>query len=464
MKVAFSGRRGTGTEVRDVRLLPRSLRGRVTLLFTVGAAVVLGLCLTVLYVMLDRQLVAALDQDLTARSGDLAAAVTAGDVGVVARDPLAQLYGADGRVLVSSPSLDDHRLLTAEEARRLDGASLQTRSLPAGGDGVPVTVRVFSQRLDPSRVLSVGVSAQPLQNARERLLALLLVAGPLLLAFLATAGWLMVRAALHPVDVLTREAAAISSLEADRSLPPVPGDDEIARLARTLDGMLARLRVAFARERAFVDDASHELRSPIAVLRGEIELALSAANDRTEVERSLRAALAEAERLSRLAEDLLLLARERAGSLVVRRDPVDLLDLATAEARRLEPVLGLRIEVSGDPVVVQGDADRMRQLLANLAHNSATAGSTTVRVHVSSDESHAELEVADDGPGFPPDLRDAAFERFVRGDHARTPGASGAGLGLSIVRAVAAAHGGTVEAHNGEPLGGGVVTARLPLD
>jgi two-component system, OmpR family, sensor kinase len=327
-----------------------------------------------------------------------------------------------------------------------------------------MTVRMFSQRLDTSRVLSVGVSAQPLQEARRRLLALLLGAAPLLLSVLAVAGWLAVRAALRPVDVLTREAATISSLESDRSLPPVPGDDEIARLARTLDGMLARLRVAFARERAFVDDASHELRSPIAVLRGELELALSATDDPPEVERSLRAALGEAERLSRLAEDLLLLARERAGSLVVRRDPVDLLDLATAEARRLEPVLGLRIDVSGDPVVVQGDADRLRQLLANLVHNSAAAGSNAVRVHVGADAAQAELQVADDGRGFPPDLQDAAFERFVRGDHARTPGASGAGLGLSIVRAIAAAHGGTVDAHNGKPLGGAVVTARLPLD
>lgn len=184
----------------------------------------------------------------------------------------------------------------------------------------------------------------------------------------------------------------------------------------------------------------------------------------TELERSLRAALAEAERLSRLAEDLLLLAREQAGSLVVRREPVDLLDLAADEARRLARVLDLRIDVCGDPVVVRGDADRLRQVLANLVHNSAAAGSTTVQVHVGSDGAQATLEVADDGPGFPPNLRDMAFERFVRGNQSRTPRGSGTGLGLSIVRAIASAHGGSVEAHNGEPLGGAVVTARLSLD
>ena len=141
-------------------------------------------------------------------------------------------------------------------------------------------------------------------------------------------------------SVLTTQAALISSLETDRRLPPVPGDDEIARLARTLDAMLDRLAATFARERAFVDDASHELRGPIAVLRGELELALSAIGESAEVERSLRAALGETERLARLAEDLLLLARERAGLLVVRREPVDLLDLAADEARRLGPTLG----------------------------------------------------------------------------------------------------------------------------
>jgi signal transduction histidine kinase len=242
----------------------------------------------------------------------------------------------------------------------------------------------------------------------------------------------------------------------------VPGDDEVAHLAATLDGMLGRLRVAFQRERAFVDDASHELRTPIAVLRGEIELALLAADDPGERERSLRTALGEAERLSRLAEDLLLLARERAGTLVLRREPVDLLDLAATEAARLQPAFGLRIRVSGDPVVVPGDEDRLRQLLTNLVANSATAGAATVQVRGTADRTAVVLEVADDGPGFPAEVLDSAFERFVRGDPTRTRSGSGAGLGLSIVRAIVIASGGTAEISSGPPLGGAVVTVRLP--
>ena len=435
-------------------------------MFTIGAAAALGLCLALLYFALGRQLTTALDSDVHSRGADLVAAVRAGDAGVVARDPLAQLYAADGAVLASSPSLGERRLLTSDEVRGLGVATsetIETQMISSNGEGTPAEVRLLVLPVDEGRVLAVGVSAGPLQDARRRLLMVLLVAAPLLLAALGTGGWLLVRAALRPVDVLTREAAEISSLESDRRLPDVPGDDEIARLAQTLDGMLDRLRMAFDRERGFVDDASHELRSPIAVLRGELELALQAMGDRAEVERSLRAALGEAERLSRLADDLLVLARERAGSLVVRDDPVDLLDLAAAEAGRLAPVLGLQVRISGDPAVVRGDADRLRQVIANLLQNSAAAGASAARVRIAGSPAFTTLEIADDGPGFPSTMLDSVFQRFVRGDCARTPRGSGAGLGLSIVRAIVVAHGGTVAAGNGAPLGGAVVTVQLPM-
>lgn len=445
-----------------MRLVPRSLRVRLVVVFAVGASVALAFCLVLLYILLDRQLWGVLDTDLARRSDDLAAAVNAGDLDILRADPLAQLYAADGSLLASSLVLGDRPVLDAEQVRAVGGEEFATRTIALAPSTAPLPVRLLSQRIADSRVLTVAVSAGPVQAARDQLLVVLLVVAPLLVGVVSTAGWLVVRAALRPVGVLTREAAAISSLDTDRRLPPVPGRDEIAELARTLDGMLARLGVAFERERAFVDDASHELRTPIAVLRGEIELALSATDDPDEVARSLRAALAETERLSRLAEDLLLLARQRAGALEIHSEPVDLLDLAAAHARRLEPVLGLSIEVSGDPVVQESDADRLRQVLSNLAANSAAAGAATVQVRVTRDRDGVMLEVADDGPGFPRDLLSSAFERFVRGDDARTRGRTGAGLGLSIVRAVIAAHGGTVQIGNGGPLGGAVVTARLP--
>lgn len=436
----------------------------MTSIFVLGGATALALCLVLLYLAMDRQLSGTLDADLTGRSTDLAAALAAGDADVVARDPLAQLYTEDGRLLTSSAVLGDWRLLSVTEVRAVRHRTTMGRSAPTGAGGFQ-HVRLLSRRLSTDQVLTVGISDEPLKQARQRLLTLLLVAGPVLLGVLAVAGWLVVRAALRPVDALTREAAEISSLESGRTLSPVGGDDEIARLARTLDGMLARLAVTFARERAFVDDASHELRSPIAVLRGELELAVAAldGDDTAEVERSLRAALAETDRLTRLAEDLLLLARERAGMLVLDREPVDLLELVTDEAKRLGPPLDLHIEVVGSPAVMAADPDRLRQVLGNLAHNSATAGARSVQIRIGRDREGVTIQFADDGPGFPAKVQDSAFDRFVRADRARTPGSTGAGLGLSIVRAVIAAHGGTVEAGTGAPLGGAVVTARLQL-
>jgi signal transduction histidine kinase len=433
----------------------------VTTIFVLGGATALALCLVLLYLAMDQQLSGTLDADLNGRSTDLAAALTAGDADVVARDPLAQLYTSDGRLLSSSAVLGDWRLLSADEVRAVRLRTTIGRSVPAGSGGFQ-SVRLLSRRLGSDQVLTVGVSEEPLKRARQRLLTLLLVAGPVLLGLLAVAGWLVVRAALRPVDALTREAAEISSLETGRKLSPVAGDDEIARLARTLDAMLARLAVTFARERAFIDDASHELRSPIAVVRGELELAVAALHDKAEVERSLRAALAETDRLTRLAEDLLLLARERAGMLVLDREPVNLLELATDEAKRLGPPLNLDIEAVGIPAVVAADPDRLRQVVGNLAHNSATAGARSIQIRVGRDHDAVTMQFADDGPGFPIEVQDAAFDRFVRADRARTPGSTGAGLGLSIVRAIIAAHGGTVAASTGAPLGGAVVTARLP--
>lgn len=442
-------------------VLPGSLRTRLVLVFTLGVSAALILSLILLYLLLVRQLNIALDEDLTHRSGDLATAAFQGDFGPVQRDPLAQLYGPDGTPLSSSPSLADRRLLSVPEVRALTGKSFTNRSLPLP-DHAPA--RQLARRIRHGRVLAVAVSSKTVQNARERLATMLFVAAPLLIGALAVVDWLIVRTALRPVRALTRKASTISSLETGQRLPRVPGDDEIAELARALDNMLGRLHVAFERERAFVDDASHELRTPIAVLQGHLELALATTGYPQEVKHSLLAALTEAHRLSRLAEDLLLLAREQAGALVVCHEPVDLLDLARAEADRLGPTLGLRVEVAGDPVVVLGDGHRLQQVIANLAANSATAGATKLRLTVIHHPGSVTLEAADDGPGFPPELLPSAFERFVRGDRARTRGSSGAGLGLSIARIVINAHGGTIEAANGAPLGGAVITARLPAN
>jgi two-component system OmpR family sensor kinase len=448
-----------------MRLMPRSLRSRLVLLFSAGTLAALLVGLTLLFVVLTRELRVSFDQDLRSRGDDLLAAVRHGDFDAVSSDPFAQIYEADGTVDFGSSSLIGERLLEPGEVPLITGTVPvpASKTLPLGPRGEQVRVRIESRQIGLSGdVLSVALPYGAVESAGVRDLIVFSVAGPLLVAVLAGFGWLLVRAALRPVDLLTREAATISSLETGRRLPVVTGDDEIARLAATLDGMLARLSVAFARERAFVDDASHELRTPVAVLRGEIELALSAQDDPDEVRQSLLAARDQVGRLTRLTEDLLLLARERDDSLLAHREPVDLVDFTVSEAEVLGATFGLTISVRGEPVVIEADPDRLRQVLSNLATNSAAAGAGTVAIRVLVDRAAARVEWADDGPGFPPELLESAFERFVRGADSRAS-AHGNGLGLSIVRAVMAAHGGTAVIRNGPPLGGGVVIVRMPL-
>src|SRR5207302_73736 len=230
----------------------------------------------------------------------------------------------------------------------------------------------------------VGASTDAVFRGRERLALILAILSPLLGALLSAGGWLLAGAALRPVRRMSQEADAISLAQAGRRLPHPEGEDEIAQLGRTLNAMLDRIEAAFARERMFLDDASHELRTPIAVLRAELEVALLESGDREALERSLRSALEEAERLARLAEDL--------------------------------------------------------------------------RVRVASDGDGVLIVVADDGPGFPDTLLPVVFDRFTRAEAARSHEAgAGAGLGLAIVAAIVRAHGGTISAANGPPLGGAAV-------
>lgn len=226
--------------------------------------------------------------------------------------------------------------------------------------------------------------------------------------------------------------------------------------------MLDRIEVSFARERAFVDDASHELRTPIAIARAELELGLQRPRDHQAMAESMRSALEEVERLGQLAEDLLVLARADAGMLPIRQAPVELRSLAQHLASRLGAQPGPAVDVTGPEVLVEADRQWLEQMLTNLVHNARRFAAGRVRIDVASDGDAVRVTVADDGPGFPAPLVPVSFGRFSRADPARGRIGGGAGLGLAIVAALTEAHGGSVEASNGPPLGGAAVTLRLP--
>ena len=231
-------------------------------------------------------------------------------------------------------------------------------------------------------------------------------------------------------------AAAISADTPGERLPVPPTRDEIERLAETLNDMLARLEDALQRERDFVADAGHELRTPLALLRTELELALHQAETPEELREAVRSSSQEADRLSQLAEDLLLIARSDRGRLPLQVEDVDVGRLFQSIQSRFEwraEEMGRSMRSEARPgLVVRGDGLRLEQALGNLVDNALRYGAGEIRMTGQDAESVVELHVIDRGDGFPPEFLERAFERFSRADQARPGG--GAGLGLSIVQ------------------------------
>jgi signal transduction histidine kinase len=252
---------------------------------------------------------------------------------------------------------------------------------------------------------------------------------------------------------MRRRAAAVTASSPGR-LPVPRSRDEIARLAMTLNEMLGRLEESLEHERRFVADASHELRTPLALLRAELEVALRRPRTAAQLEATVRSAAEEAERLSRLAEDMLLIARADRGSLPLRRERVaadDVLSSVEARFARRAARGGVSIRVEAADELLDADAERLEQALGNLVENALAHGARSVVLRVERGDGSVELHVLDDGPGFPEGFLDRAFDRFSRADDARTGG--GTGLGLSIVALIARAHGGTAGVAN--RVGGG---------
>jgi signal transduction histidine kinase len=330
-------------------------------------------------------------------------------------------------------------------------------------------------------LVQVGESLQGVQAARRALLLGVAVAIPLALLAAAGGGWLLARRALRPVDVLTRAARHITAEELHHRLPDYPANDELGRLTRTLNEMIARLEDSFDQVRRFTADASHELRTPLTVLRGELEVALRAVRSPEEYQRVLASGMEEVRRMERLVDNLLTLARADAGEAQLKWTEVDMTDLVREVvtqgmvlARAKE--VALTLEMADEGLRVRGDADRLRELLLHLLDNAVkytpSGGRVTVRAEVSSVEvcsvpvrasrppdggttnvtrhsSLVTLSVTDTGPGIAPEHLPRIFDRFYRVDKARSRELGGSGLGLAIGRWIAEAHGGRLEVTSG---------------
>jgi two-component system OmpR family sensor kinase len=291
----------------------------------------------------------------------------------------------------------------------------------------------------------VGTSLEDRDETLSGLVRAFVIGGGAALLAASLIGWLLASAGLRPVEAMRRRAERVSLERGDERLPLPSARDEIRRLGETLNEMLGRLRGSFERERRFVADASHELRTPLAVLKTELEAALRLGGHSPEVRESLAAAVEEADHLAQLADDLLLIARAADEGLPVRPESVRVRELLGRAADRFSD----RARERGREIAVEAPADleadldplRARQALGNLIDNALRHGAGEIRLSARERDGAVEIEVSDAGPGFPPELVPRAFERFSRGDSARTRG--GAGLGLAIVSAIAEAHGGS---------------------
>jgi two-component system, OmpR family, sensor kinase len=427
------------------------LRVKLTLAFTGVMAVLLAAAGIALSVLVARNLDSTIDDGLAARAGDAAVVVERSGAESLesSGEAFAQVLDTNGEVVGTTVGAGPRPLLTTSELAR---ARTRTVIAERPKHGKTAALRLLARPAGRGKIVVVGESLAQRERALDALHALLAIGGPLALLIASLVGYGLAAAALRPVERMRRRAAAITAAEASERLPVPPANDEIGRLGRTLNEMLSRLGVAFTRERAFVADASHELRTPLAILRTELELALRGQHTRHELEDALRSAAEETERLSRLAEDLLVIARSDQGRLPVRPEDLPAGELLARVAGRFQT----RARVEGRPlrpdpapgVVVRADPARLEQALANLVDNALSYGDGTVALTAEAENGTVELHVRDEGPGFPEAFLPRAFERFTRADEARSRG--GTGLGLAIAAAVAVAHGGTVHARNRE--------------
>ena len=466
--------------------LSQTLRFRLTVWYAVVLSLVLAFFGALIYGLVRYQLMRHHDADLIEAAASVSR-ILSDDEGVeglteMQRDELTlsgnplvvHVRGRADELLFQSPMAEPF-LGAIEQDGPADALGGWFHTVPEQGG--PLRIYSLPFRSPGGRELvihvahSLGDVPAPLASLRFSLLLM----APLAVMLSAAGGYWLAGRALAPVDEVTRAAREIEASRLSRRLPAPKVYDEIGRLVETFNQMIARLEASFEAMKRFTADASHELRSPLATMRGAIDVALSRPREAGDYRDVLSSVGEDVDRLRSIAEDLLMLARADAGGIKLERSPVRLDVIASEVTESFRPTAEEKsVEVSAacpTAVVVSGDERWLRQLVVNLLDNavkfSAAArpepGAASVRVEVREDHGRAELSVTDSGPGVPDEALDRIFERFFRADDARShQGAEGSGLGLAIAAWIVGAHAGKIAARN-QAAGGSVFSVSLPL-
>jgi signal transduction histidine kinase len=438
----------------------RGIRARITALAAIAVIVVLGATAGALLTIQRRLLTDSLDETLSAHVADLARAVASGPIAdpLAPRgddDSIAQITTTDGRVVAATANYAGHAAL---------------RPPPVGAASTLRTDRLFPAE-PPYRLLSRRVNdyivhfASPTDDIDESIAALrraLAVAIPFAVVVLAGLIWWLVGRTLRPVEAIRHQVAGITGTSLYTRVPEPDSNDEIQRLAHTMNAMLDRVEQASASQRRFVADASHELRSPLTRIRSELEVDL-AHPDSADAAATHRSVLEEVEHMQRLVDDLLVLARhDNQPSMPALTSVVDLDDIVLDEIRRHADA---SVEIDAGAVSaaqVSGNPAHLARLVRNLIDNAIRHARMTVTVSLAEHQTTAILTITDDGPGIPTADQERVFERFTRLDFARASADGGSGLGLAIARAIVADHHGTIafDPHHDR---GARVVVQLPI-
>jgi two-component system OmpR family sensor kinase len=433
------------------------IRVRLALYFALAMAIVFAGAGWFAYARVSTDLRLALDDALRGRAQDLSALVadggsvraTEGSL-IESGESFAEVLDPRGSVLDATRPIARSLLSQEELAAAQRGPVFANRPLVPGLDEPARLLALPVSQHGERVVLVVGATRENRAETLSSLRTSFLIGGPIALVLAALGGYLLAGAALRPIESMRRRAAEISTTSLDERLPVPDANDEVARLGETLNAMLARLEDGLERERRFLADASHELRTPLALLKTELGLALKPGRTEEELRAAIGSAAEQTDRLARIADDLLLLARAEQGELRLKTERLDVIDLLHDVARRFEPRSasnGRAVSVAaGDPLVVTADRLRLEQALTNLVDNAVRHGRGAITVSACARNGSAELHVVDEGGGFDDAFLGRAFERFTQADAARE--GEGSGLGLAIVATIARAHHGSAQAAN----------------